>query len=178
MSGMNPLTLGIIITVIVIIIVIVALILMWWFFIENRVTLTPRSRSFKGKRMKRAVNNSIQTFNGTSGSRNITLYWYTSTSGLYTIQNNNNLQYGCFSSSTTLSGTVKVLFYTPDYSGVAIPLPSSNICNNIVNESIASMTLTAPTSLGTSTATITSVKTISSNDFALIQGESFTINRI
>jgi len=160
--------------VILLIVIAIVIFIIWWFwrFIINR-------RPRKLNRSREVItSNAIQTFSGSSGSRRIVLYWYTQNSGLYTIQTVNNLQYGCFSSSTTLSGSIKVLFYIPEYSGPIIPLPNINACDNIVTEPIASVILSTPSVLGTSTVNVTSVKTSALNDFALVQGESFTLSRV
>lgn len=142
-------------------------------------TTTPKPPTTTTTTATRGTARAIASYSGNIGNnRSISIYWNNLTSGLYTLQYNDTLQYGCFSSSGNVLGGSKVMIYEPDYSGVPIAVPDPSICANTFSQPIATMVISAPDATGSVHVTITSVKSSGNNNLSLVSGESFILSSI
>lgn len=176
----------IIVVVIVIIILIIAIAGIGYYFyrrkkIQKQVTqvlassdtTTPTTSTTTTTTASRA----LTSYSGSLGNRTLTLMWNSITSGLYALEYNGNLQYGCFNAANNVLGGSKVMIYAPSYSGSPVALPDPVTCDNIYGEVIATLVVSPPNALGSVTVTVTSVKSSSNNTLSLGSGDNFILNK-
>lgn len=168
---------GIIIAIVVIVIIILLLIGfgIYYFYYRNKKAKEAVTAAAAAARdlKPRALN----SYSGANGLRKLSLYWYSPTAGLYVLEYNGNMQYGCFNAVNNVLGGSRVMIYSPTYNGNAVALPDPSVCNNSYGDPIVTMVVSAPNSLGVVNASVTSSKASDTNTLSLASGDVFNLNQ-